>query len=279
MKNILSRIENYISDPFRAVLLYVISLIIIDPYAITHMLGFLCITFVVYPRIRKKIEIRKYSPLELMLFSFLPLILTAVQRKAVLLKDFPAGSGIPGPRAMLVPSIMVLIMLVVPFIWRMLLDRSGLKDIGFVIDKRLLLLTLLGIAPTLLRILFMSGMAPPVRPVSGAGAAAAVFRGFIYIALLEEFYYRGFLFPAFLGRFSRGWAVVLSGAVYLLSHWRTVLIEAQVGGVGHAVFYGMAVLIFHASLCKVYRRSGSLIPGIAVHGLIDNYRFFGALLS
>jgi membrane protease YdiL (CAAX protease family) len=72
--------------------------------------------------------------------------------------------------------------------------------------------------------------------------------------IAEELFFRGFLFPA-LWRW-KGWipAAIVSGAVFGLVH---------AGGTPVVFLVPLAVLGF--LLCWLYRRTGSLLPGMGVH--------------
>ena len=85
--------------------------------------------------------------------------------------------------------------------------------------------------------------------------------------LAEELFFRGFLFPALWRRM--GWvaAAVVSGVVFGLVH---------AGGTPVVFLAPLAVLGF--LLCWLYRRTGSLLPGMGVHAF-NNALALGVTLS
>jgi membrane protease YdiL (CAAX protease family) len=82
--------------------------------------------------------------------------------------------------------------------------------------------------------------------------------------LVEEFFFRGFIYPVLWKRLGPLWGALITGAIF---------------GLGHApapwVSLG-ALAVFGFGLCLLYWRTGSIIPGMALHAL-NNSITFGAI--
>jgi membrane protease YdiL (CAAX protease family) len=85
--------------------------------------------------------------------------------------------------------------------------------------------------------------------------------------VVEEVFFRGFMFTVFARRMGVAWAAVLDGVVF---------------GIGHAggaeAIQLVALGAFGVALCLLYWRTQSIIPGMALHAL-NNSIAFGETLS
>jgi len=93
-----------------------------------------------------------------------------------------------------------------------------------------------------------------------AGFAAAV-----SAPVVEEIFFRGFLYRSLRNRFSIVSACVISSIMFALPHTQYPL-DARV-----------EVAIFGIAACLLYERTGSLLPGIAMHSFVDASAFERAL--
>jgi uncharacterized protein len=71
----------------------------------------------------------------------------------------------------------------------------------------------------------------------------------------EETFFRGFLFGWLRGRVPRSPAIALSALVFAVAHLQPVVL--------------IPLFLLGCVLAIVYERSGSLLPGIAIHGLFN----------
>jgi membrane protease YdiL (CAAX protease family) len=85
--------------------------------------------------------------------------------------------------------------------------------------------------------------------------------------IVEEVFFRGFMFTVFARRMGVAWAALLDGAVF---------------GIGHAggaeAIQLIALGAFGVALCLLYWRTQSIIPGMALHAL-NNSIAFGETLN
>jgi hypothetical protein len=84
--------------------------------------------------------------------------------------------------------------------------------------------------------------------------------------IVEEVFFRGFMFTVFARRMGVAWAALLDGAVF---------------GIGHAggaeAIQLVALGAFGVALCLLYWRTQSIIPGMALHALNNSIAFGEAL--
>ena len=84
--------------------------------------------------------------------------------------------------------------------------------------------------------------------------------------IVEEVFFRGFMFTVFARRMGVAWAAVLDGVVF---------------GIGHAggaeAIQLVALGAFGVALCLLYWRTQSIIPGMALHALNNSIAFGEAL--
>ena len=82
--------------------------------------------------------------------------------------------------------------------------------------------------------------------------------------LVEEFFFRGFIYTVLWKRLGPIWGAVITGAVFGLGH-------------APAPWVSLAALaVFGFGLCLLYWRTGSIVPGMALHAL-NNSITFGAI--
>lgn len=74
----------------------------------------------------------------------------------------------------------------------------------------------------------------------------------------EEIFFRGVLYRALLNRMNVAWAALIAGTVFALVH-----------GLSYPLDTLPPRLVFGVIACLLYERTGSLLPGIALHCLID----------
>lgn len=82
--------------------------------------------------------------------------------------------------------------------------------------------------------------------------------------IVEEILFRGFMFPAFAGRVGIFFGALFSSLLFGLAH-----LQANVG---------VYTIVLGLLLCYMYKRTGSIIPGMALH-MINNYVAFAALMG
>lgn len=80
--------------------------------------------------------------------------------------------------------------------------------------------------------------------------------------LVEEFFFRGFLFGVLRERIGVAWAALVAGSVFGLIH----VAGTPLRTLGILVVLGVG-------LCILYARTGSLLPGMALHALHNSISF------
>lgn len=83
-------------------------------------------------------------------------------------------------------------------------------------------------------------------------------------AFIEEVVFRGFLFPAFSKRFGWVGGAVIASGLFGIAHW-------QPNVVAYTVLIGLV-------LCFLYKRLGSIWPGVALH-MLNNYIAFTEIIK
>ena len=86
--------------------------------------------------------------------------------------------------------------------------------------------------------------------------------GAIFAPLVEEIFFRGFLFQGFRARY--GWitAMILSSAIFAIAHLDLVVL--------------IPTFILGCLLAYMYHRSNSIWPGIVLHFLVNSFGLLGA---
>jgi membrane protease YdiL (CAAX protease family) len=89
--------------------------------------------------------------------------------------------------------------------------------------------------------------------------------GAIFAPLVEEIFFRGFLFQGFRARY--GWviAMLLSAAIFAVAHLDIVVL--------------IPTFILGCLLAYVYHRSNSIWPGIILHFLVNSFGLLGAYFA
>ncbi len=100
----------------------------------------------------------------------------------------------------------------------------------------------------------------PTLAIVLAGVAACV-----GAPVVEEIFFRGFLYRSLRNRFTVVGAALVSSMLFGFDHTQYPLSVRPV------------VMFFGVVMCLLYERTGSLLPGIAVHSLIDGSAFERAL--
>lgn len=113
------------------------------------------------------------------------------------------------------------------------------------------------------------GFAPSCQGVTLAAATLSM----ILIGYVEEMLFRGFLFKAMLGSGKAVTAIIVSALTFGIGHIVNLL-------AGQAGFETVAQMVFAISwgfiLTMVFYRSGSLIPCVIAHAMIDVFSLYGA---
>lgn len=99
------------------------------------------------------------------------------------------------------------------------------------------------------------GVAPSLKPLS-------FFALVVLPPIIEETVFRGFLFPALATRYGYALGVISSSVLFGFAH-----LQANIS---------IYTFILGLLLCILYRRLGSIFPGMAVH-MMNNYLAFTAL--
>ncbi len=82
----------------------------------------------------------------------------------------------------------------------------------------------------------------------------------ILIPVLEEFLFRGFLFPLFTRYVGLGWGMAISTFLFAVAHLEPVPGGWIQNALGLPLFLLLGFL-----LCRLFQRSGSLLPAIVAH--------------
>lgn len=98
--------------------------------------------------------------------------------------------------------------------------------------------------------------------ITGNARIISFFALVIIPSIIEEVIFRGFMFPAFSGRVGVLFGALFSSLLFGFAH-----LQANVG---------VYTVVLGLLLCYMYKRTGSIIPGIALH-MINNYVAFAAL--
>ena len=86
--------------------------------------------------------------------------------------------------------------------------------------------------------------------------------GAIFAPLVEEIFFRGFLFQGFRARYGWQTAILLSSAIFAVAHLDPVVL--------------IPTFILGCLLAYVYHRSNSIWPGILLHFLVNSSSLLGA---
>jgi membrane protease YdiL (CAAX protease family) len=89
--------------------------------------------------------------------------------------------------------------------------------------------------------------------------------GAVFAPLVEEIFFRGFLFQGFRARY--GWvpSILLSSAIFAVAHLQLVVL--------------IPTFILGCLLAYMYQRSNSLWPGIILHFLVNSFGLCGAYFA
>ena len=104
--------------------------------------------------------------------------------------------------------------------------------------------------------------------LSEAGTTTIVLAGVaacVGAPVVEEIFFRGLLYRSLRNRLSVAPACLISGAIFGVLHWQYPLVVRP-----ELAFFGIVA-------CLLYERTGSLLPGIALHSVIDASGFEYAL--
>ncbi len=104
--------------------------------------------------------------------------------------------------------------------------------------------------------------------ISEAGTTSIVLAGIaacVGAPVVEEIFFRGLLYRSLRNRLSVAPACLLAGAIFGVLHWQYPLVVRP-----ELAFFGVVA-------CLLYERTGSLLPGIALHSVIDASGFEYAL--
>lgn len=98
--------------------------------------------------------------------------------------------------------------------------------------------------------------------ITGNSRIISFFALVVVPSIIEEVIFRGFMFPAFSGKVGIFFGALFSSLLFGFAH-----LQANVG---------VYTVVLGLLLCYMYKRTGSIIPGIALH-MINNYVAFAAL--
>jgi membrane protease YdiL (CAAX protease family) len=113
--------------------------------------------------------------------------------------------------------------------------------------------------------------APPSGDFAGVadqGTAVIVLAGFLAVVgapVVEEVFFRGFLYRSFRNRLGIVSSCVIAGTLFGLGHTQYPLVVRP-----ELAFFGVVA-------CLLYERTGSLLPGIAMHSFVDASGFDAGL--
>lgn len=102
------------------------------------------------------------------------------------------------------------------------------------------------------------------QAVTGNARLVSFFALVIIPPIVEEILFRGFMFPAFSGKVGYLLGALFSSLLFGFAH-----LQANVG---------VYTVVLGLLLCYMYKRTGSIIPGMALH-MINNYVAFAALMG
>jgi uncharacterized protein len=92
---------------------------------------------------------------------------------------------------------------------------------------------------------------PTVSTVAGIAVFAVVIA-----PIVEEVFFRGFVFPALRAKLGVAWAAVGTGLLFGLVH-----------ALGSPIGFLLPLAVLGTALCLLYWRTGSIYPGIALHAI------------
>ena len=102
------------------------------------------------------------------------------------------------------------------------------------------------------------------KAVTGNARLISFFALVIIPSIIEEIVFRGFMFPAFSGRVGVLFGALFSSLLFGFAH-----LQANVG---------VYTVVLGLLLCFMYKRTNSIIPGMALH-MINNYVAFAAIMA
>jgi membrane protease YdiL (CAAX protease family) len=143
----------------------------------------------------------------------------------------------------------------------------GARSVGFAVLGFLAY----GLSSGLWRVLARPpGAAGPFRGLSALPVGTIVLSGLtavFFAPVVEEIFFRGFLYRSMRNRMSTLPAALAAGALFGAIHWDYPLAVRP-----ELMFFGVITAL-------MYEQTGSLLPGIALHSFIDSSGFFIALNS
>lgn len=101
------------------------------------------------------------------------------------------------------------------------------------------------------------------RPATVAGLAVFAV---VVAPIVEEIFFRGFVFPAMRARLGVGWGAVATGAMFGVVH-----------AFGSPWGFLVPLALLGIVLCLLYWRTGSLLPSIALHSINNSVALSSAL--
>ena len=100
--------------------------------------------------------------------------------------------------------------------------------------------------------------------ITGNARIISFFALVVIPPIVEEILFRGFMFPAFAGKVGIFFGALFSSMLFGIAH-----LQANVG---------VYTIVLGLLLCYMYKRTGSIIPGMVLH-MINNYVAFAALMG
>ena len=89
--------------------------------------------------------------------------------------------------------------------------------------------------------------------------------GAVFAPLVEEIFFRGFLFQGFRARYGWVTAMLLSAAIFAVAHLDLVVL--------------IPIFILGCLLAYVFHRSNSIWPGVILHFLVNSFGLLGAYFA
>ncbi len=262
---------------------YTVSFVVPGSHGIGFLIGLLCLTRLFYPTgasvpdpsipgardvQEQRIGEVRYSIGEIMLLGSLPfVILYLVQYHPLPIDRIFTYTLNSGTMVYLFPGFYLLVLYVLPFVWRIGIRGETFRALGFRLGGLELLLIVLTILPLIVRY-YRTGplvvQADPDRETIAALLAAM--KAYYQPGFWEELYFRGFLFAMLRTRMRFLPAALLSALLFTGIHFD--VIGEALRGTALAWHNLLSIFLLGAVLAYVYERSRSIIICILYHGTI-----------
>jgi membrane protease YdiL (CAAX protease family) len=279
--SILAKIE---SDKLTLLLLYSIAFAAVDPVGTAYYIGAIAITACLFQKPPKSIiySSRKTNWAVIIGFCLFPIAANAFAK----ILPFPWGGwayyyyprGHDVGSVGIFPGLCWTSLLVVSLVW-LVYPRQGIVLPRAIGSRRLrVLLLALMVAPVLLRKMFLSrNMIPQYAAIPTDVVLLSAFVQLYVTSLFEELYFRGFLFSMICRRTGAFSAAVLSGLVFAMSHFNSVISFANSPNIDDALEL-LRVFMLGTMLCFVFHRTKSFFIIILYHTALNAAFLFAICL-